>query len=91
MRCMEGRKGHFQFHTFTWTFVYQRHLTMHGMGTLSNLPNNKTGLRRKEINYDHDGQVFISLIDVYPCILHMVVMVRFLEVQPFCFKRNHNG
>ena len=64
--CMEGRRDHFQFHTFGRRFVYNWHLTMQGMRAWPKLSNYRSGYQNwYSINFSQDGHVY----NTYPFIL----------------------
>ena len=81
--CMKGRRGHLQFHTFSRRFVYRWHLTMQGMKIWPKVSNYRRRSQKLcSINCGQDGHVHKTNIPgryVYPFILYIAMMVRFLE------------
>ena len=57
--CMEGRRGHLQFRTFSRKFIYRWHLTMEGMKTWPNLSKyRRRSQKLYSINCGQDGHVY---------------------------------
>ena len=64
--CMEGRRGHFQFHTFSRRFVYWWHLTMQGMMAWRKLSDyRKRSQKWYSINCGHDCHVYKTNIRTF--------------------------
>ena len=70
-----------QVHTFSRRYVYRWHLTMQGMKTWPKVSKDKRWSQKLySINCGQDGRVYKTNITfVYPFILHIAMMVRFLE------------
>ena len=61
--CMEGRKGHFQFHTFGRRLFYRWYLTMQCMQAWPKLSNYRRRCQKwYSMNCGHNGHVYKTII-----------------------------